>query len=51
MNSTEEIPKNKEETKSSPLECNICYEDSSDPVATHCGHIYWYAICLFSSNI
>jgi hypothetical protein len=42
MNSTQEVPpKTEEHQKSSPLECNICYEDSTEPVATNCGHIYW----------
>jgi hypothetical protein len=27
-------------TKAS-LECNICYEEATEPVATNCGHIYW----------
>ena len=27
--------------KANPLECNICFEDSFEPVVTPCGHIYW----------
>ena len=32
---------NNNNISSSPLECNICYEDSYEPVTTTCGHIYW----------
>ena len=28
-------------TKVNPLECNVCFEDSFEPVVTPCGHIYW----------
>ena len=31
---------------SSPLECNICYEESSEPVSTLCGHIYCWS-CIY----
>jgi len=31
---------------SSPLECNICYEESNEPVSTHCGHIYCWS-CIY----
>jgi len=30
----------------SPLECNICYEESDEPVTTTCGHIYCWA-CIY----
>jgi len=30
----------------SPLECNICYEESDEPVTTMCGHIYCWA-CVY----
>jgi len=34
------------ELEASPLECNICYEESDEPVTTHCGHIYCWA-CIY----
>jgi len=49
----EEVPTTIEETNpkkvvndNSPLECNICYEESIEPVATHCGHIFCWS-CVY----
>ena len=30
----------------SPLECNICFDESSEPVTTRCGHIYCWT-CIY----
>jgi len=30
-----------EKKKETSLECNICYDEATEPVATPCGHIYW----------
>jgi len=30
----------------SPLECNICYEEATEPVTTHCGHIFCWS-CVY----
>jgi len=43
---THEVPKTKEVPASSPLECNICYEESDEPVSTMCGHIYCWS-CIY----
>ena len=37
----EEKKPQEEGTKSTALECNICYDEPAEPVTTHCGHIYW----------
>jgi len=44
---TVEEPKpNRERLENSPLECNICYEESIEPVATQCGHIFCWS-CVY----
>jgi len=42
----EEPTTTKEVQNGSPLECNICYEESDEPVTTHCGHIYCWS-CVY----
>jgi len=44
MNTTASSHENQsahEKPAESNLECNICFEDSTEPVTTTCGHIYW----------
>ena len=41
---SQEANKDKDKPQESSLECNICFEDSTEPVTTTCGHIYWYPI-------
>ncbi len=42
-----QAPENKPTAQDgSPLECNICYEESDEPVTTTCGHIYCWA-CIY----
>jgi len=35
-----------EKSADSHLECNICFEDSTEPVTTTCGHIYCWS-CIY----
>jgi hypothetical protein len=28
------------------FECNVCFEDATDPVITRCGHLFWYVPLL-----
>lgn len=30
------------------FECNVCFEDATDPVITRCGHLFWYVPLLRS---
>jgi len=43
---TEQKQKTKVDESASPLECNICYEESIEPVTTHCGHIFCWS-CVY----
>lgn len=45
MNS-QDIPKASDIPTGSPLECHICYEESSEPVTTVCGHIFCWS-CIY----
>lgn len=35
---------NNNNDENSTFECNICLEQSSDPVITLCGHLFWYVL-------
>jgi len=44
MNTTSQSQEpTQDKPQESRLECNICYDDSTEPVTTTCGHIYWYS--------
>ena len=45
-NASAEEKKPEDNLEGSPLECNICYEESDEPVTTTCGHIYCWA-CIY----
>ena len=36
----------KEEEKASAFECNICFDDPSQPVLSKCGHLYCWP-CIY----
>jgi E3 ubiquitin-protein ligase RNF5 len=43
---SESVPKSEASAShSSSFECNICFEEATDPVVTRCGHLYCW-ICL-----
>jgi hypothetical protein len=47
-NNNENSNTNNEEN--SMFECNICLEQSTEPVITLCGHLFWYVNSSFLFN-